>query len=594
MSEEDVNKYESLKKEWVEFQKNCKVTENKEALDKCFKIYSESIINNNITLENYAHQEDKDSCTYLCTFIERRSREPYGYARVGNMYQYGISYVKDSKYYIDDKLLTDDEKKQGEKYKKDKKKEVLIYDIEFVRTIFKKKIRRYLNILLKCKIEGKIKTIGKLIEGSSNPMTSKQFSRKLIAMQNKGKFLFIYNDTINSIFDFFIENSEDKTDLTNIEKNFFVTQKLITLLLDDNKKDENYMICLSSFIWRKFNSTLNFDAKNTILHGAPGTGKTYLTNKSITNQLTILDNQDINKQYKLVQFHPSFGYEEFIDGIKPVKSTNNAIQLELVNGIFKEMCIDSFKELILASNENREAKNFYFVADEINRAELSRVFGELLLCLEEDKRLGFDKKGHLVGTKIKTQNSSLWQKEHAVVIMNKETVFKTMDEDGNYAINKDDEENYDYYFGVPENLYFIGTMNDIDRSVDSFDMALRRRFIWKHYSYKKEVVKEHYEEKFPDKKPEGLENFLEKCEHLNNYIISEDGFNLPEAYMLGQSYFMGLSSFSDTQLTKQWGEKIAPLLTEYLRVNFEGRSLVEKLECTKKIFLNKEPGKNCK
>ena len=223
----------------------------------------------------------------------------------------------------------------------------------------------------------------------------------------------------------------------------------------------------------------------------------------------------------------------------------------------------------------KEPKKFYFVADEINRAELSRVFGELLLCLEEDKRLRF-KDDKLIGTKIKTQNASLWQKEHAIVVLDKDGKITDGDGDSNQ-----------YYFGVPENLYFIGTMNDIDRSVDSFDMALRRRFVWKHYSYQKEVLEEHYFEK------KGLENYLKQCEALNNYITSEKGFNLPEAYELGHYYFMNLKSFSEDSLKKLWDEKIAPLLTEYLRVNFEGKELVEKLECTKKIFLNKKLGKNC-
>ena len=131
-------------------------------------------------------------------------------------------------------------------------------------------------------------------------------------------------------------------------------------------------------------------------------------------------------------------------------------------------------------------------------------------------------------------------------------------------------------------------MNDIDRSVDSFDMALRRRFVWKHYTYKKEVLENHYGEK------DNLETFLTKCKDLNEYITSEEGFNLPESYMLGHSYFMHLPSFSKEELKKLWSNKIEPLLTEYARVNYEGKELIEKLDCTKKRFLDMNLSDKCK
>jgi 5-methylcytosine-specific restriction enzyme B len=248
------------------------------------------------------------------------------------------------------------------------------------------------------------------------------------------------------------------------------------------------------------------------------------------------------------------------------------------------MCILAFKELIRASKEPNEIpKNYYYVADEINRAELSRVFGELLLCLEEDKRLRIVKEKidnkeilKVEGTKVQTQNSSLWEKEHAVVILDNENNIVELDENDEY------KEDGNKYFGVPENLYFIGTMNDIDRSVDSFDMALRRRFVWKHYTYKKEVLENHYGEK------DGLETFLTKCKDLNEYITSEKGFNLPESYILGHSYFMYLPSFSNEQLKKLWSNKIEPLLTEYARVNYEGKELIDKLKIVKEKFILKD------
>ena len=157
-----------------------------------------------------------------------------------------------------------------------------------------------------------------------------------------------------------------------------------------------------------------------------------------------------DKYYKVVQFHPSFSYEDFIDGVKPVGNKDGNLQLGLVNGIFKEMCIEAYKELERYKENPENAKKFYFIADEINRAELSRVFGELLLCLEDTKRLKFVD-GIVDGALIETQNASLWEEGKHEVVKIKDKL----------------------YFGVPENIYFIGTMNDIDRSIESFDLALR-------------------------------------------------------------------------------------------------------------------------
>jgi len=327
-----------------------------------------------------------------------------------------------------------------------------------------------------------------------------------------------------------------------------------TALMNINKwKDSFYDEHLKQ-IWQ---GGLDFEAKNIILHGAPGTGKTYMTENTIKNRIDFEGGK-----YILVQFHPSYGYEDFIDGVKPAEiSANGSMTFELVNGEFKGMCIEAFGELQKAYKENREAKKYYFIADEINRAELSRVFGELLLCLEDDKRLRFED-DKLLGTKIKTQNSKLWKKEHAVVV--------------------EDEE---YYFGVPENLYFIGTMNDIDRSVDSFDMALRRRFLWKHYRCDYDVIMEHYNLDENDQ-------YITMCEELNKYITSEKGFNLGESYELGHSYFIKPKVLNQAQLDKTWIENIAPLLKEYLRSEYPENDIENHLKDAKSKFTLPKKAKN--
>jgi len=299
------------------------------------------------------------------------------------------------------------------------------------------------------------------------------------------------------------------------------------------------------------------ESKNMILHGAPGTGKTYSVESTIKNRLEFSKEENHERQFKLVQFHPSYSYEDFIDGIKPDGiSKNGNMKFKLVNGEFKKMCIEAANEL--KQNPNNP-KKFYFIADEVNRAELSRVFGELLLCLEEDKRLQYIN-GKWLGTKVKTQNANLWAKEHAVI-----------------------EENGEFYFGVPENLYFIGTMNDIDRSVDSFDMALRRRFFWKHFRCDYDVIQEHFRIA-KGQVPENLSKYINICKKLNEKITTEKDLNLGDSYELGHSYFMKINAINNTQINKLWANHIAPLLKEYLRAELSQNDIDKKLIELKKEF----------
>jgi hypothetical protein len=314
-------------------------------------------------------------------------------------------------------------------------------------------------------------------------------------------------------------------------------------------------------LWK---NDIDFESKNLILHGAPGTGKTYVTEETIKTRKEVLG----NIEYELVQFHPSYGYEDFIEGIKPngIDESTRQLKFELKNGIFKQMCIDAFKNLIDSQNDKTKLKKFYFIADEINRAELSRVFGELLLCLEDDKRLRIVN-GKLEGTKIKTPSSNLWTKEDVVVFA---------DDDDQVQKHLDNKKNW--YFGVPENIYFIGTMNDIDRSVDSFDMALRRRFVWKQYRCDYEAIENKY------KNENNFEKYIEICKSLNNHIIDEKGFNLSDSYELGQAYFMKPKNLTKKELDRVWLEHISPILKEYLRAEYSEKDIIKKLEEAQKIF----------
>lgn len=303
---------------------------------------------------------------------------------------------------------------------------------------------------------------------------------------------------------------------------------------------------------------IDFESKNIILYGAPGTGKTYQTKQTIEARKLIKENHE----YKIVQFHPSYSYEDFMDGVKPTGIENGAMKFELKNGVFKQMCIDAFRDL----EQNKEnAKRYYFVADEINRAELSRVFGELLLCLEEDKRLRFEG-NKLKGMLVKTANSSLWDNEkHAVCV-------------------KDNEG----YFGVPENLYFIGTMNDIDKSIDSFDMALRRRFVWKRYRCDYDVIAKHFDKTSEDR----LEAYIEFCKDINEYITSEKGLVLDDSYELGHSYFLKPKKLTKSEISKLWNEHISPLLKEYLRTQYSGKDIEIRLNDMKTKLIDTYGNKN--
>lgn len=298
--------------------------------------------------------------------------------------------------------------------------------------------------------------------------------------------------------------------------------------------------------------------KNIIYYGVPGTGKTYGVLEALKNQENI--------EYKFIQFHPSYGYEDFIEGIKPVKSKDRDIKLELVNGEFKKMCVDAFKELEKAKQEEKEPKKFYFIADEINRAELSRVFGELLVCIEEDKRLKLTEDNKVEGLLIKTQYSSMWEDKHIVVHIN---ASNEIIEDG------------EGYFGVPENIYFIGTMNDVDRSIESFDLALRRRFIWikKEINYK--VIKDIFNE-----------DYKKSCKSLNDEISKIVGKN----YQLGHSYFLKVVPINKQipNISKKilFDTELKPILVEYLKSVIDESAIDNNIEILENKFIKYDNDSN--
>ncbi|MFA5461163.1 MAG: AAA family ATPase [Sulfurimonas sp.] len=321
---------------------------------------------------------------------------------------------------------------------------------------------------------------------------------------------------------------------------------------------------LAFFYAQKQSSAVNIKHKNVIYYGPPGTGKTYSILEAV-NMLT-----EGNKSlYKMVQFHPSYSYEDFIEGIKPSgMDSNGNIKFDLVDGEFKKFCIEA---------KNDMDNNYYFIIDEINRAELSRVFGEILFCLEYrlPKEINGETKG-LIRTPYATLLDEKLKKIDTNAI-NKHTVYWSEDEKKSY-------------FGIPENVFVIGTMNDVDKSIDSFDLALRRRFRWEYMSCDLVAVKNHLIRANVNNENEVNSNYIKNCEALNKYIAEE--LNLGKSYKIGHAYFMKVTDYlgnnkkiQDNSLKQVWENHIEPLLFEYFRAEYDEQKTEEEMKKSKNKFI---------
>ena len=272
--------------------------------------------------------------------------------------------------------------------------------------------------------------------------------------------------------------------------------------------------------------------RNIVLTGAPGTGKTYLAKQiaqkiifgEVKDQLTEEEQTQFNEQCGFVQFHPSYDYTDFVEGLRPRNDGNGNVDFERKDGVFKEFC----KEALLESD-----KPFVFIIDEINRGEISKIFGELFFSIDPGYR----------GEKGMVQ-----------------TQYQNMIKDGD-AFKKG--------FYVPENVYIIGTMNDIDRSVESMDFAMRRRFAWK------EVTAEESYEAMKDKMVHA-EEVKKRMTALNNAICDEK-LGLNKSYQIGAAYFLKLDEY-DGDFNKLWEYHLRGLLSEYLRGNRDAEKQLAQLK----------------
>lgn len=414
---------------------------------------------------------------------------------------------------------------------------------------------------------------------------------------------------------------------------------------------------------------------NLILHGAPGTGKTFLA-KEIAKKMGCSQNE-----IGFVQFHPSYDYTDFIEGLRPKSQNNGEIGFERKDGVFKEFCkrallamnvssvSDNFEQVwekvvdylnekdfmdiplltgkstfrvelnengdglatrtyengdykkgewiqgkskfynkeqlyniykglpgipsrghdnyrkavieywkknfglvdysVKEKSESESVKPFVFIIDEINRGELSKIFGELFYAVEPGYRVSYDDlKKHQSGEKtistIRTQYANL------------ETEGNLFDK----ALRVSNPSDFGHFF-IPENVYMIGTMNDIDRSVDTMDFAFRRRFAFREIKASENL-------EMLSTLGEIAEEAETRLKKLNDEISKITELSLPSSYHIGGAYFLKLKDFegdSNERFQKLWNYHLEGLLKEYLRGTENAEENFAKLE--KAYFLNK-------
>jgi len=381
--------------------------------------------------------------------------------------------------------------------------------------------------------------------------------------------------------------------------------------------------------------------KNLVLTGAPGTGKTYMAQEIA---------KEMGAETLFVQFHPSYDYTDFVEGLRPVDNGTGQLVFERKDGIFKQFCAKALKNLSdsvkskeeLSKEQTWEEAFNTFIGDSIDNNtkfnlknggsfvvvnvndQTVTVFNESiktsnlqvscsnileLLTAEVKLENVKDVRGHF-GRKFNTQQDSyvftlvneiqktkpehkvetnkVNEKKYVLIIdeINRGEASKIFGElfyaiDPGYRGKTDilvqtqyqnlvpDSDVFAKGFYVPRNVYILATMNDIDRSVESMDFAMRRRFTWK------EVTPSDTESMLDSLKANIAKEAKEKMHSLNNKIAETDG--LGEAFMVGPSYFLKMEDYMG-DFGKLWKLNIEPLLMEYVRGFRKAADIMKELE----------------
>ena len=291
-----------------------------------------------------------------------------------------------------------------------------------------------------------------------------------------------YTDYVKKLNLLFEEDGEDMNNLLTTDASYDSYTK-DDFLRDVFMNEERYNTLVNLLLTKK----------NIILQGAPGVGKTYVAKRLA---YSIMGEKD-NSRVKMVQFHQSYSYEDFIMGFRPTKSG-----FELKTGVFYDFCRKAAED----------ERPHFFIIDEINRGNLSKIFGELFMLIENDKR----------GVELQLL----------------------------YA---------DEQFSIPGNVHIIGMMNTADRSLAMLDYALRRRFAFFDMTpafdssgfraYRKEVNNVKFDK------------LISTIQQLNEDIKRDD--SLGEGFCIGHSYFYTNVIINDEWLRSVIEYEIIPLLKEY-------------------------------
>ena len=298
--------------------------------------------------------------------------------------------------------------------------------------------------------------------------------------------------------------------LTDITPYTEYVEKLCGLFVDETEVEtEEQVVMFSEYSEADFLSDVYMESedyetlvdlirtkKNVILQGAPGVGKTFAAKRLAYSMMGMKDQNRV----MMIQFHQSYSYEDFIMGFRP--SENG---FELKKGAFYNFCK---KAEIDSDNE------YFFIIDEINRGNLSKIFGELFMLIESDKR----------GIQLQLLYS-------------------------------------DEKFSVPKNVYIIGMMNTADRSLAMLDYALRRRFAF--YEMRPGFETEGFRGYRTALKSDKFNNLIQCVENLNSVISADD--SLGDGFCIGHSYFCNLNTetLTDRKLSAIVEYELIPLLKEY-------------------------------